>query len=134
MHIKGDYHVQTLDMTWRTDRNGNTILTKGGEHVVNVAQFLFNLRPGTDEYDRDKGLFIREKYHQPMGKNVRDSEYESRIVAQFTKYTDLLPLTVIATYINDAFRIYMQIRYQDEIYELEMEESMDTLTAVLRNQ
>lgn len=123
----------TVDITWRIDRNGNTILSKRGEYIVNIAQMLFNIRPGTDEYDSHKGLFIKDKINKPFAENSRDTAYESEIVKQFTKYTDLVPVNVIAVYLKGKYRIYMQIRYMDQIYELEMSASRDSIDVVLRD-
>jgi len=121
----------TTDITWRIDRNGNSIMSKRGEHVINVVQFLFNLRPGTDEYDREKGLFIKSKIQKAYTENSRDTSYEAEIVKQFTKYTDILPVNVIAIYLNGKYRIYLTVRYMGEIYELELTHSLDSIEAVL---
>lgn len=122
-----------VDMTWRTDRNGNTIISKRGEYIVNIAQMLFNIRPGTDEYDSEKGLFIKDKLHKAYAENSRDTAYEIEILRQFTKYTDLVPVNVLAVYLKGKYRIYMQIRYMNQLYELEMSASQDSIEAVLRD-
>lgn len=124
---------ETTDLTFRHDRTGNMVIGKRGEYVVNIVQMLFNMKPGTDEFDSDKGLYISSKYFTHYTNNTRDSEYESKIVQQFTTYTDLIPSNVIAMYIDNTLRIYMMIRYEGNIYEMDMVFKNDTLTAMLRN-
>lgn len=124
---------ETTDLTLRHDRTGNMVVGKRGEYVMNVVQMLFNLRPGSDEFDKEKGLYVSSKYFKQYTDNTRDSEYESKIVKQFTTYTDLIPANVVAMYINQSLHIYMMIQYQGNIYEMDMVYDNDTLTAMMRN-
>ena len=50
---------------------------------------------------------------------------------QFTTYTDLIPLQVIAMYLNESLHVYMMIRYLDGIYEMDIDSN--TLNAMLRS-
>lgn len=124
---------ETYDLTYRTDRTGNMVKGKRGEYVCNLAQLLFNMVPGTDEYEPDKGLDIARKRNRTYTKETRDTDYENQIVAQFTKYTDLIPVNVIAMYMNNSLHIYMSIRFEGAIYEMDLIDSNDSLTAMLRN-
>lgn len=120
------------DLTWRHDRSGNMIRGKRGEYVVNICQMLFNMVPGTDEYERDRGLAIRTKLQKNYAEKTRDIEYESEIIRQFTTYTDLVPSQVLAIYMNKSLFIYMVIKHRSEIYELDMVADHNTLTAMMR--
>lgn len=122
----------TTDFTLRYDRSGNMIAGKRGEYVINVVQMLFNLKKGDDPYNSDRGLFIQDKIRQQYVENQRDTTYESEIVKQFTTYTDLIPINVVAIYMNKSIHIYMSIKYQRQIYEMDIDAGIDTLSAVLR--
>ena len=125
--------INSTDCTWRYDRSGNMVEGKRAEYVVNVVEMLFNMIPGTDEYEPDRGLAINKKKFQPYLDNTRDTQYEDEITKQFTTYTDLIPSNVLAVYVNNALRMYMQVRFQGNIYEIDLIYENDTLSAVLRN-
>lgn len=123
----------TTDFTFRHDRTGNMIIGKRGEAVCNIVNMLFNTIPGTDEYDSDKGLYIDQKQFQMYENNTRDTAYESRIMKQFSTYTDLVPVNVVAMYMNHSLYVYMKVRYQTQIYEIDVVSSNNTLTAMLHS-
>lgn len=123
----------TYDLTFRTDRAGNMIRGRRGEYVVNVCQMLFNMVPGTDEYEPERGLAIRRKLQQTYEEKTRDTTYESEISRQLTTYTSLVPIQVLAVYMNKSLFIYMSIRFESQLYELDMVADQSTLTAMLRN-
>lgn len=120
------------DITFRMDRIGNPILSKRGEYVANVAKILFGMVPGYDEYQPERGLNIRSKMYKTYTKNTRDADYENEIVKQFTTYTDLIPVNVIAMYLEDRYYVYISFSYQDKIYEMDVNAERDSLSAVLR--
>ena len=121
------------DISYRMDRIGNMIEPKRGEYVCNIAQMLFNLVPGQDEYDPERGLNIRGKLYQPFSNGARDPSYESEIMKQFNKYTDLIPANVIAIYLNGQYHVYMDVTYRNQVYMMDIAADADTLTAVLRD-
>lgn len=123
----------TYDLTFRPDRTGNMIKGRRGEYVVNICQMLFNLVPGTDEYEPERGLAIRRKLQQTYVEKTRDTTYESEITRQFNQYTDLRPIQVLAVYMNKSLFIYMSIKFEGQLYELDMVADQSTLTAMLRN-
>lgn len=123
----------TKDITFRPDRNNNMVVASRGEYICNIAKMLFNMIPGTDEYNPDRGLNIRSKASQPNESGSRDSSYEQEIVKQFTTYTDLIPMNVVVQYKNHKMYIYMQIRYQNVLYEIDLTDQDDELVVVLRN-
>lgn len=123
----------TYDLTFRPDRTGNMIKGRRGEYVVNICQMLFNLVPGTDEYEPERGLAIRRKLQQTYVEKTRDTTYESEITQQFNQYTDLRPMQVLAVYMNKSLFIYMSIKFEGQLYELDMVADQSTLTAMLRN-
>lgn len=123
----------TYDLTFRPDRAGNMIKGRRGEYVVNICQMLFNLVPGTDEYEPERGLAIRRKLQQTYEEKTRDTTYEAEISRQLTTYTNLVPLQVLAVYMNKSLFIYMSIQFENQIYELDMVADQSTLTAMLRN-
>ena len=120
------------DITFRMDRIGNPILSKRGEYVANVTKILFGMVPGYDEYQPERGLNIRSKMYKTYTKNTRDADYENEIVKQFTAYTDLIPVNVIAMYLEDRYYVYISFSYQDKIYEMDVTTERDSLSAVLR--
>ena len=122
---------KVTDLTFRTDLTGNMILGRRGEYVCNIAQMLFTMVPGYDEYAPEKGLDIARRKVRAYVQNTRDSAYESMIIKQFTTYTDLIPLQVIAMYLNESLHVYMMIRYLDGIYEMDIDSN--TLNAMLRS-
>ncbi|WP_300943966.1 hypothetical protein [uncultured Duncaniella sp.] len=124
--------ADTTDLTFRTDRNNNMVIGKRGEYVCNVVNMLFNMVPGTDEYNPKRGLDIRRKARQPNESGSRDTSYESEIISQFTTYTDLIPMNVVVRYKNHKMYIYMQVRYMDVIYELDINNELDDIKTVLR--
>lgn len=121
------------DLTFRMDRAGDVIISQRGEHVCNVVQMLFNTVPRMDAYNTDMGLKIGTKKHNAHVNGVRDTAYETRIVNQFTTYTDLVPVQVLVTYKDDRMIIYLRVKYMDTIYNIDIAEDADSLTAVLRN-
>lgn len=125
--------INSTDLTWRHDRSGNMVVGKRAEYVVNTVEMLFNMYPGTDEYEPERGLAIGKKKFQPHLDKTRDTQYENDIVKQFTTYTDLVPSNVLAMYVNEGLRMYMQVRFQGNVYEIDLEYKNDTLSAVLRN-
>ena len=125
--------MNTTDISYRMDRIGNMIEPKRGEYVCNIAQMLFNLVPGTDEYDINRGLNIRGKLYQPMVEGTRDASYENEIIQQFTRYTDLIPSNVIAVYLNKQYHVYMDVTYRNQVYMMDITADPDTLTVMLRD-
>ena len=123
----------TTDLTLRTDRVGNMITGKRGEYVCNVAQMLFNMVPGTDEYEPKRGLNVKGKLQQTYMENSRDSAYESEIMQQFTQYTDLIPVNVVVLFKDKSLYIYMADKYQEMIYQIDVTADKNSLTAMLRN-
>lgn len=111
------------------------VLTSGSEYVCNIATMLFNMTPGTDKYDVDKtkGLQLEAKRFRTFVENYRDTEYESEIVRQFSTYTDLIPLNVVAVYMNSTYLISMRIKYENQVYAIEVNGNTNTLNAMLIN-
>lgn len=119
------------DLTFRMGRTGSMVVGKRGEYVCNIVQMLFSMVPGTDEFDINRGLDIRSRNHKPYTEGTRDTEYENEILQQFTTYTDLMPLNIVAMYLRGTFLVYMEISYENQVYSLDI--NADTLTAVLRD-
>lgn len=122
------------DLTFRTDRNKNPIYSKRGEYVCNIAKMLFNLIPGTDEYTPKRGLNIRAKMEEPGINNTRDAPYEHEIVEQFQTYTDLIPMNVIVQFRDHKIYVYLQVQYMDDIYEMDLVGTKESLDVLLRTQ
>lgn len=120
------------DLSFRTDHNNNMIVARKGEYVCNIVKMLFNMIPGSDEYNPDRGLNIRSQASKPNESGYRDSSYESEIVRQFNAYTDLIPMNVIARFKDHKMHIYMKVRYRYNIYEVDVTNEEDELVAALR--
>lgn len=123
---------EKIDLTMRTDRGGNMVKGKRGEYVCNIAQMLFNTKPGTDEYEPEKGLYIAQKQMKPYDEKERDTDYEAKIVEQFNKYTELRPMNVMALYLKGSYFIYMTVKYEGSLYEIHLSYDSKTLEAVLK--
>lgn len=108
----------STDFTFRTEQSGKMALSGDKEHIVNVLQMLFHLVPGTDDYLPDLGLDIRSKAFQPHVEGHRDNSYESKISEQLSAYTDLTPMEVMATYMNNRLNVYLRVRYNNNDYTI----------------
>lgn len=128
---------QVKDFSFRMDRTGKMVTVSGAEHVRNVLVMLFGLRPGSDEYDAERGLDLLGRKHKMYVERTRDTEYESMIITQISRYTDLVPVRCIAIYLSDSLYVNLQVRYLDEVYSTEIstatESDIDTLTAQIVN-
>ena len=140
--LKGGYSVANTietvyDFSFRIDYTGKTVITSGGQHVRNVAIMLFGMKPGTDEYDSEMGLDLQGRKFKSYVDMTRDTEYEQAIIKQFSKYTDIIVSAVIATYMNNMLYVNMQVKYQDQLYNIEVSDEkdadLDTLKSMLVN-
>lgn len=125
--------LQNQDVTFRKSRTGAPITAKNGEYVCNIAKMLFAMKPGYDDYDPDRGLDIQSKLFQTYVDEQRDSDYETKITEQFTKYTDLIPNQVTAVYKNKALVIFMTVTYHQDIYLLDIVGDKNGLQVILRD-
>lgn len=130
-------NLRDTDFSFRMDRTGKMVTVSGAEHVRNVLVMLFGMRPGSDEYDAERGLDLLGRKHRQYIDRTRDGEYESMIVKQLTKYTDLIPVSCIAIYLNDSLYVNLQVRFMNEFYSTELATAknadMDTLAAQIVN-
>jgi hypothetical protein len=104
-----------------------------GEYICNICQMLFNMNKNTDPYEPDRGLEIKKKLQTSYIDQTRDSEYETEIAQQFSAYTKLLPTQVLAIYMNSSLYVYMVIKFENEIYELDITADRSQLSAVIRS-
>lgn len=128
---------QVQDFSFRMDRTGKMVTVQGAEHVRNVLVMLFGMRPGSDEYDAERGLDLVGRKHKQYIEKTRDSEYEAMITTQISKYTDLVPVNCVAIYLNDSLYVNLQVRYMDEVYNTELSTKLgvglETLAAQIVN-
>lgn len=106
-------------------------MSKSAEYVLNKCTMLFNMVPGDDEYNPKMGLNLQAKRFQSYVDGSRDHDYESEIVKQFTTYTDIIPLNVVAMSVKSVFVILMTITYSNEIYQLETSSKEDELSLLI---
>lgn len=125
--------INKEDVTFRKARNGAPITSKRGEYVCNIAKMLFAMKPGYDEYDPDRGLDLRSKLFQPHTDEERDTNYESQIMDQFGKYTDLTPTNVTAIYKDKSLVIFLAVHYQNDLYLLDIVGNRNGLEVILRD-
>lgn len=127
----------TTDFSFRLDRTGKPVVTSGAEHVRTVLTMLFGMEPGTDEYEPERGLDLMGRKNRTYVDMTRDTEYESMISEQLTKYTDLLPLNIIAVYANQTLYINLSVQYQANVYTIQMSDeldaNLDSLSSMLIN-
>lgn len=106
------------DFSFRTEHTGGMAVTSGQEYICNIAQRLFYMAPGTDEYNREMGLDITTRAKRPYHDGYRDSEYEQDVLKQFLTYTDIIPSIVVAMYQDKMLVITMMASYNGEEFTL----------------
>lgn len=127
----------TYDFSFKMDRNGKSVLTSGGEHVRGVATMLFAMVPGTDEYNPEMGLDLNGRKFKMYEEFTRDIEYENEIRSQFTTYTDLVPVEIMAIYVKNSLYISLTVKYMSEVFNIQVSSdtgaNMDELTSLIIN-
>ena len=130
-------NMSTIDFSFKMDRTGKPVTTKGAQHIRTVVMMLFAMEPGTDEYEPERGLDLLGRKQRTYIEMTRDTEYESMIHEQFTKYTDLTPLNVLAVYLNNSLFVSLTVQFLGEVYTMELSSELgadlDSLTAMLVN-
>lgn len=119
------------DITMRTSQSGEGIIATRSEYICNVVNMLFNLVPGTDDYNSDMGLNIGAKKFQQYTEGMRDTGYESEIVKQLNTYTDIIPTSVIATYTNKHLTIFIVAQLNNETYNITVNTDDNFMTNVI---
>lgn len=125
--------VRKTDLTLHTDRTGNMVVGKNNEYITGIVQMLFVMKPGTDENDLEKGLDIYSHRYKSENSGTRDTAYETEISKQFSTYTDLVPINVVAMYINNTLIISMKIQVGGELMNLEVSSTEPDNISVLFN-
>lgn len=125
--------VNKTDLTLHTDRTGNMVVGKNNEYVTGIVQMLFTMKPGTNDTDLEMGLDLPGKRYKSEISGTRDTAYEIEISKQFTKYTDLVPVNVIAMHVNKGFMVAMTIRLNNDIMNVEVAPSEPENISVLIN-
>ena len=120
------------DVTFRQSRNYNNPTSSEGEYIVNVAQRLFHMIPGDDEYNPDMGLDIDAHSKKQHENGERDRVYENDIRDQFTRFTSIVPLGVVAIYMNKVLYIMMNIQFQGSTYRMEASSALDNIVSITR--
>lgn len=112
--------VNKTDLTLHTDRTGNMVIGKNSEYITGIVQILFTMKPGTNDTDLNMGLDLPAKRYKSEINGTRDTAYEMEISKQFTTYTDMIPISVIAMHVNGTFMVAMTIRFDNEIINVEV--------------
>ena len=102
-------YMASRDATFRTDLSGNPILASNLDYYLGIVNILFNMIPGTDPYNPEMGLDIAKYRYKAGIEGERDTEYESKINEQFSKYTDLQISTPIMQFTNKSWKVTFQI-------------------------
>ena len=108
------------DLTYRMESSGAPALTSPAEYIMNVAQRLFNMIPGTDDFNKDMGLNISSRMRMAMENGETDPDFESRIMKQFSTYTDIVPVSVHVIYHNKTANIIMDVAYNNQRFEMQL--------------
>lgn len=112
--------ISTTDLTFHTDRTGNMVTGKNNEYITNIIQMLFTMKPGTDEYDLERGLDIFSHRFKSEVAGTRDTAYEVEIASQLSKYTDFIPINVVAMYTSSTLYIAMTLQYGSELLTIQV--------------
>lgn len=94
------------------------VVANGMEYICNVAQRLFYMIPGTDDYNKNMGLDITTRAHRPYDSDMRDVEYEQMVMEQFLTYTDIIPAIVNAVYKDNVLTVTMTASYNGEDFQI----------------
>ena len=121
------------DITFRQSRTYANPTAATGEYVVNIAQRIFHMRKGEDEYSPGMGLDIQSRANSLAEERTRDTEYETEIVNQFNRYTDLVPTMVLCTFLKRTLIVIMEVRHQNTIYRLQVTSEPNTLASIIQN-
>lgn len=113
------------NITFRMSRMGDPIVSNNGENICNIFQRILYMVPGTDDYNPDMGLDIVSRSKLQYTEGTRDTDYETRIVDQLFKYTDIVPLNVIAIYQDRILRIYMDCTIDNQEFRLQSSSDLD---------
>lgn len=95
---------------------------------------LFNMIPGMDEFNPNKGLNIAAKLFVPTMNGVRDTEYETEILNQFSQYTDLSLTNIVAMSLDGAYCVGFSIMTRDGVYQALVSHKADDLSVLIVNQ
>ena len=112
--------TKVQDFTNRVESSGKVALSSNAEHIVNVIQRLLHISPGTDIYNPDMGLDVIARSRRPYTDGYRDTTYETLIGRQILEYTDIVPVNIVAVYKNQSLVLYMDVRYSDQLYRLQI--------------
>lgn len=115
------------DFSFRVEHTGGMAVTNGPEFICNIAQRLFYMVPGTDDYNRKMGLDITTRAKRPYQDGYRDSEYELEVMKQFIDYTDIVPSVVVAIYQSRMLIVTMIATYNGEEFTLRTSSNLNML-------
>lgn len=104
------------DLTFRYGRSGEMIIGRQLAALCAVCHRLFHAIPERDIYNRDGyGLDIMTRVQSTYqeGKVNRDFEYETMVVEQFKRFTDITPINVVAYSKNHVLTVLMDAQYGD---------------------
>lgn len=132
--LQSKYPDSVKDLSLRTDSNHNPLILSGPARYKQIVTMLFNMVPGMDEFNPEKGLNIAAKLFVPQTAMQHDTEYENEIVNQFTKYTDLTVTNVTAMGIDGYYCVFFSIVTQEGVYQVLMNTSSNQLNILLINQ
>ena len=122
-------------ITFRTESSGNMAVATPLENIANTVQRLFHIIPGSDDYDPEMGLdIVGRSRTSSENDGSRDTDYEITIMKQLQTYTNIRPLSVIATYENNTLKVGLSLEYSNRIYQLAITSEPDskaTLTALI---
>lgn len=124
----------TKDLSFRTDSNYNPLVLSGPARYKQIVTMLFNMVPGMDEYNPEKGLNIAAKLFNPAIELQHDTEYETEIMNQFSQYTDLTVSNVNAMGINGYFCVFFSIITSQTTYQVLMNSKPNELNVLLTDQ
>jgi len=125
--------LRTVDLTMRVDSTGDMAFGTGPEYVTNIAKMIFNMVPGTDATNPGMGLNVATKQFKTYSEGYEDTAFENDIMEQFTHFTNLIPIKVLVKYTNGKYLISMIVKFNAEMYKMELDSAIDSLDSMLIN-
>ncbi len=110
--------IKTSDFSFNYDSSGNMKISQGANYIKGVMQMLFNMVPGDDPADVNRGLRLRSESFNSYIEGGRNNDYEADINAQINKYTPFIPSNITATYTNNTLLVNVDISYLGNIYKM----------------
>lgn len=113
--------INSTDITFRANEGDRTwAYASDTEHVLSTIQRLLYMTPGTDIYQPDMGLDLVGRSRRAYREGDRDTEYESKVVEQLNKYTDIVVTSIACVFQNEVLTVSMGATYNSVEFRMQI--------------